>query len=299
MVSPKYWLRFSINDMMNAPEAQEMTDPRPRIDESIIAYYAKKDEDTRLQRGDNRLEFARAKELLLRHMPPTPAVVLDVGGGSGPYSTWLARSGYEVHLTDPVPKHIEQAQEASNAQPDHPIASVREGDARRLEREDESCDAVLLMGPLYRLIVRSDRMRALREAYRVLRPGGIVFAKAISRYGGLIDGLLRSLIDNPDFVRILKRELADGRHLPEPSSTSLFTTAYFHRADELLEEVREAGFTIDDLVAVQGPGQFADNFEELWADPQRRDLLLDLIRTVEHELTMIEMGSHFAVIGHK
>lgn len=69
------------------------------------------------------------------------------------------------------------------------LASLRVGDARNLEHADETADAVLLFGPLYHLTERADRMRALAEARRVLRPGGVLFAYAISRYASTIYGL--------------------------------------------------------------------------------------------------------------
>ena len=56
--------------------------------------------------------------------PPPPRVVLDVGGGPGRYACWLAVGGYDVHLVDPVPRHVEQALAASAAQPDHLLASA-------------------------------------------------------------------------------------------------------------------------------------------------------------------------------
>ena len=72
------------------------------------AFYDRGDERDRLSTW-SWLEFARTKELLLRHLPPAPARVLDVGGGPGAYAVWLAELGYDVHLVDPVPLHVEQA----------------------------------------------------------------------------------------------------------------------------------------------------------------------------------------------
>ncbi len=85
-----------------------------------------------------------------------------------------------MHLVDPVPLHVEQAGAAS-ARAERPLATVLQGDARALPHDDASADAVLLLGPLYHLVERDDRLTALREARRVLRPGGVVVAAAISR----------------------------------------------------------------------------------------------------------------------
>src|SRR5437870_12160483 len=79
----------------------------------VLAFYARGLEDRRLRGEEGLLERYRTQELLLRYLPPPPAVVLDVGGGPGHYALWLAALGYEVHLVDPVPLHLEQARRRS------------------------------------------------------------------------------------------------------------------------------------------------------------------------------------------
>src|SRR5262247_763648 len=120
------------------------------MDPDILTHYAMGVEEDRLSTW-GRLERERTLDLLDRFLPPAPATVLDVGGGPGVYAAHLARAGYEVHLVDPVPLHVEQARAASAAQPDAPIRSVEVGDARALAAGDRSVDAVLLLGPLYHL----------------------------------------------------------------------------------------------------------------------------------------------------
>ena len=278
-----------------------MPEPEDSVAGEIQSYYELAQEEERLAVGRGSLEFARMQELLTRSLPPAPGVVLDVGGGSGRYSIWLAQKGYEVHLIDPVPKHIDQARVASEAEPTLPIASVRLGDARHLEQDDESCDAVLLMGPMYHLTERSDRERALGEAYRVLRNDGVLFSVAINRFAALFDGLTRGLsdIDNPYFIQILERTLAEGQHRNPRGEAGYFTTAFFHHPEELEEEVRQARFSVEELVAVQGPGGFAADLEGRLAEPLRKEQLLDLIRRVEHERTLLGVSPHFVVIGKK
>lgn len=239
------------------------------------------------------------QEILHRFLPPPPKVVLDVGGGSGPYSCWLARDGYETHLVDPVRKHLDQARKASASQPAHPIASISEGDARSLDQDDESVDVVLLMGPLYHLTSREDRIKALRESHRVLKVGGQVFAKAINRFASLLDGLTRGFIDDPSFIPILERDLKEGQHRNAERYEDYFTTAFFHRPEELEAEVRDAGFAVKQLVAVQGPGWLAKNLNERWSDTSKRVELLRLIRAVEGESTLLGVSQHFVILGQK
>src|SRR5262249_50314644 len=143
-------------------------DASDRVAPEIAAHYAEGHEATRLFYGRGQLERTRTQELLRRHLPAPPAAILDVGGGAGVYAFWLAAEGYEAHLIDLVPLHVEQARRASEMPGAAPLASVRLGDARQLEQPDGSADAVLLLGPLYHLTERTDRVLALTEAKRVV-----------------------------------------------------------------------------------------------------------------------------------
>jgi ubiquinone/menaquinone biosynthesis C-methylase UbiE len=144
------------------------------MDEAFVSHYLDGVEQERLIAGGDRLELVRTLELLADSLPPPPARVLDVGGGPGVYAARLARAGYEVRLVDVLPLHVAQAHELAAAHADAPF-QAEVGDARNLAQiEDESMDAVLLLGPLYHLTERSERVHALAEARRVVRVGGVV-----------------------------------------------------------------------------------------------------------------------------
>jgi 2-polyprenyl-3-methyl-5-hydroxy-6-metoxy-1,4-benzoquinol methylase len=83
----------------------------------VLKYYEQGEEAGRLLTGHGRLEFARTFSILERYLRPPPAVVLDVGGGSGIYAIPLTRQGYQVHLVDAVVLHVEQALKFSSEQP--------------------------------------------------------------------------------------------------------------------------------------------------------------------------------------
>jgi hypothetical protein len=100
--------------------------------EDLFACYAGQHEGQRLFRfGHNRLELLRTRELLQRQLPSPPAVVLDVGGGSGVHAVWLAGRGHWVHLVDVVPEHVRAAT-------GHGLVTAEIGDARRLTQADAS-----------------------------------------------------------------------------------------------------------------------------------------------------------------
>ncbi len=134
------------------------------MDADILEYYDRGGEDERL---DGSLELLRTKVLLERYLPPA-AEVLDVGGASGVYPTWLADNGHRVRLIVLVPRHVDSAQALG--------IDAALGDARELPEPDASRDVVLMLGPLHHLIDRADRVHALAEALRVVRPGGLVLA---------------------------------------------------------------------------------------------------------------------------
>lgn len=176
---------------------------------------------------------------------------------------------------------------------------VSEGDAHSLSWADDSVDLFLLMGPLYHLIAREDRLAALSEARRVLKSGGMLIATVVNRFASLVDGLMCGYIDDPAFMTILYRDLSDGLHLPDSRVQEYFTTAFFHLPEELESEVVEAGFRIRGLFSVQGPGQFANDLDGRMADPEKGEQLLGLIRLVEEERTLMGMASHLVVAAEK
>ena len=274
-----------------------MSRPRPpAIDPAIVDFYGRTPEEDRLEQGAFILEEVRTRELIERHVPGSPATVLDVGGAAGAYALWLAEAGYTVHLIDAVPRLVEEAGRRSSTS-STPLASSRVGDARALDFPDGSADIVLLLGPLYHLPEPADRSRALREARRVLRPGGCLFAAAISRWASALDGLSRDLFRDPRFAAIVEQDLRDGRHWNSTERLDYFTTAYFHRPDELRAEVVDAGFAIDGVYGIEGPGWMLPDVTERLADPSRRADLLQVARQLESEPAMLGVSAHLLVVA--
>lgn len=257
--------------------------------EPLAAFYAGYDEDVRLRaRAHGVLERVRTQELLARFLPPPPAQVLDVGGATGVHAEWLAEQGHAVRVVDPVHEHVERAARL-------PGVSAEVGDARRLQQADGSQDAVLLLGPLYHLLQREERLLALREAVRVARAGAPVLAAAISRHATLMDLATdgRLTIDREAFVR---RTIDTGRFA---SGVVGFTDAYFHNPAELAAELAEAGLAEVTVLGIEGPA--APTLRMLGME--RLDALLDAAvraaRLVEQDPALIAASSHLLGVGRR
>src|SRR5579872_5461571 len=143
-----------------------------QLTREIEAHYLQGIERERLSANEGELERLRTQSILTRFLPPPPAAVLDVGGGTGVYAFTLAAMGYQVHLIDPVELHLEEARSHSHKS-GVGLASISPGDACKLDFASGVADSVLLLGPLYHLVEHTDRLAALREAHRVLKPGGV------------------------------------------------------------------------------------------------------------------------------
>jgi ubiquinone/menaquinone biosynthesis C-methylase UbiE len=264
----------------------------------VLEYYERFPEESRLASGPFKLEFERTKDVLARVLPQAPARVLDVGGAAGAYSMWLAELGYEVHLIDASARLVAKARERS-ATLATPIASMSVGDARRLPQPDRFASAMLVMGPVYHLPSADDRLAALREAHRVLASSGTVVVAGISRYASALDGLARKLALDPQFVRIRDQDLIDGQHRNPTNTMDYFTTAYFHRPEDLRGELREAGFSDVRVLGVEGVAWMFSDFESRWADEGLRQDILNIARALEAEPSIVGASAHLLGIGRK
>jgi len=265
---------------------------------AMLEHYGRGEEEDRLVASNaGQLEFERTQEIVLRRLPPPPAVVADIGGGPGRYALWLAGLGYRVVHRDIFPPHVEQLLAAVDAGPDAGAAiDSAVGDARSLDLADASVDAVLLLGPLYHLTRRADRVRALREACRIVRPGGPVFGAAISRWAVRYDGVLR--------LRLYEQVPSMLEALGPLERTGVFPplwpgsfTAYTHRPGQLRTEFGLGGLVETDVVSVECGAFLLPDLQERMADPAARQVIMDSARAVERVPELMGLGSHLLATG--
>ncbi len=278
------------------PRDSDSHSPQPG---EVAAHYASGYEACRLHAGTGNLDRERSRELLQRFLPPAPAVIMDVGGGTGGHATWLAQQGYTVHLVDITPLHVKLAKEASRQQTDAALASAIIGDACSLSWKAETAAAVLLFGPLYHLTDEKDRLAALQEVYRVLKPGGVLLAVGISRFASTFDGLRQGYLKDEQFAEIVTQDLKNGQHRNPTHHPMYFMETFFHHPAELHQEVAQTGFAVRGIYGVEGPGWLLPDFEEWWNQPQYRERLLQIARTLETEPSLLGVSAHLIAVANK
>lgn len=258
------------------------------MDPSLNKYYSEGNEQHRL--STHQLERDRTLHLLKKYLPSPPATILDVGGANGAYAFPLSQQGYTVHLIDPVALHVEQAK--SNPLK---LASITQGDARDLPVPSSSADIILLFGPLYHLPQLPDRQQALAEAYRVLKPKGLLLAVGISRFASLMDALNKNTLSAK--LPQLKRDLSTGIH--RKTAPDHFVFGYFHHPQELKEEIQNAGFSQTSLHAIEGPVWAASLIQPLYQDKIHWPALIALLDELETDESTIGASAHILAISRK
>ncbi|AIQ62940.1 methylase [Paenibacillus stellifer] len=272
--------------------------------QQIRDYYDAGAEIGRLRRGIGVIEWERSKEIISRYLPADAATIYDIGGGIGEYSRWLAGLGHEAHLFDLSSASVAYATDIQKTGSLPPLASIEQADGRAINRPSDSADIVLLMGPLYHLTDRSERLDALKEALRLLKPGGMLLAASISRFSSTLWGLSvfgqkNEVLEEPPFRSMIERELEEGQHIRPEEYPGFIARAFFHLPEELREEVGAAGFEQPELFAVEGPLWIVPALEDKWNEPNSRKMLLELGSAFETQESLLGMSPHLLAAARK
>ena len=261
----------------------------------IADYYESKDEGTRLTGpADGRLELIRTQEILRSHIGPAPLDILDIGGATGIHSAWLAAEGHRCTVLDPMPHHVATAREAG--------LDAVVGDGRDLPFDDASFDVVLVMGPMYHLPEAADRALVLAEAARVVRPGGVVAVAGIGRFASLWENACIGVLAKPSVRDAVTGIITTGKLINPPRGH--FTTAFFHTAASLAEELAAAGLRDVVVRSVEGPawGQLkaveAQGVRVNETDPLFA-AVLEAARMGDGHPELLAAASHLLAVGHR
>ncbi len=280
------------------------SDERDRTERRVRRFYsiAAEREWGRLEQPhDGRLEFAVHKAWMAKFLPPPPARVLDIGGGPGRYSIWLAGQGYRVTLADLSPELLTVARgKAAEAGVD--LEAIIEANATDLSRFADACfDAVLCMGPLYHLIEEKDRRNVVAELFRVLSPGGAVFVTFLNRLQTLRVAVNQDIpFFTPYTADMVKRYHYEGV-LDWAGIPGTFNLAYLYHPNEVAPFMESAGFQTIDLISSQSNTADVQKHLALFAErqPELYEWVLAEIIELANEPSILGSGFHILYIGRK
>jgi len=267
------------------------------ISRNIELFYNKASEETRLEKGMGIFEFERIKSLLEKYVSSSKSTIIDVGGGTGKYSEWLAKKGHQVYLVEPISKHIEIAKVRANKLKNK--FSIQLGESRKLEFQNNFADLVILHGPLYHLQKKEDRDLTICEAKRVLKNNGIILGFAINYTASTLAGLLNGLIHKKTFFKMCKEELTKGIHNPPDDFPWLLTEAYYHKPEQFKQEFINQDLTYLNTYAVEGMAWLDKDYFINMLNNKRRNTLLELIKITENDNHLLSFSPHMMIAVKK
>ncbi len=267
------------------------------INRNIELFYNKASEETRLDKGMGVFEFERIKSLIEKYIPTSASKIIDVGGGTGKYSEWLAKKEHQVHLIEPVLKHIKIAQKRANKLKNK--FSVQLGESRKLEFPNNFADLIILHGPLYHLQKKEDRDLTIREAKRVLKDNGIILGFAINYTASTLVGLLHGLIHKKTFFEMCTNELTTGIHNPPDDFPWLLAEGYFHKPKQLKEEFLNQGLDYLNTYAVEGMAWLDKDYFANMLNKKKKNTLIELIKITENDSYLLPFSPHMMIAVKK
>ena len=245
---------------------------------NIEKHYNKHPEDKRLLRRHGIVEFTTTMHHLYRFLKPED-LVFDIGAGTGRYTSALMAEGYRVKAVELVRRNIEEFLKRE------PTADVEQGDARDMPFiPTASADVTLLLGPLYHLIGDEEKLKALREAQRITKPGGLIFvAYLMNEYS-----ILSYCFDEDRIGSLLEKGVVDGNYHIQAEPDELYDYVRIEDIDRL---DRESGL---ERVTIFSPDGAADYMrtrlnrmsEETFAH------FLDYQKSISERQDLIGAGSH-------
>ncbi len=256
--------------------------------DEIEKFYGGYDEWNRLER--HKVEFEITKRYLDKYVPNNSRV-LDIGGGPGRYSIYLASKGHKVTLLDLTKKHIEIAKEKA-IQNKVELEGYIHGNALELPKYNlGQFDVILLMGPLYHLLKYEDREKVVKDTLSLLKPGGILIVSFISGYAPILDMLKcdPSGIDNSEK---LLRYINNGVNKAKDG----FTTAYFMTPSEIRSFISK--FKLKELAFAGVEGYSAISEEKINELPKEKfEKWIDIIYSLSEDQQTFACSEHYLYVG--
>ena len=261
----------------------------------IIRDYYNAEVEGEWNRIADRPEFLLTCRMLDLYIKPGDSV-LDIGGGPGRYSLYLADKGCDVTLFDLSPENVNFAAERA-AQQGISIQTIA-GDAREADKLTcKKYDHVLLMGPMYHLLEESQRIKAVSAALNVLKPGGIVYVSFISMSGGII----YYMKDAPEALASTvpcEIEFKENFIAQKSYAGDAFTQAIFIEQSEILPFMTQ--FPLDKLHFFGQEGIMSPCEKNIMSQPKEIiEIWLDFCEKIWEREELLSWSEHLMYVGRK
>ena len=260
-------------------------------EKNVVRNYYNEDPQKEWDRLDGfKFEFEITKRMLSKYLKGKK--ILDIGGGAGRYSLYLAQEGYDVTLIDLSENNVQFALNKSNELGLN--IKAYQADARDLSKLDiGEFDSVLLMGPLYHLSEEQDRIKCVSEAKKHLKQGGVIFASFLS-----LNSMLNYCFDK-EFDALLTDEdtgLLDCMVSGKTWSGKAFTDVTFVDADTIEPFFNDNGFEKKSIFGQEG---VAARSLQILQDAQQdiRDFYLELSLRLCENPKYWSYSSHLMYVG--
>ncbi len=246
------------------------------------------------------LEFAISKAWIAKFLPEPGARVLDIGGGPGRYSIWLAEQGYRVTLADLSPDLLEVAR-GKAAEAGVKLEAAVEANAIELTQfADPSFDAALCLGPMYHLLSAANRRSVADELFRVLKPGGVVFVAFLNHLQALRAAINQDIpFFTPYTFDIVKKWHYEAvLDFPVPGT---FSPAHLVHPRDVAPLMEAPGFTTIDLVSAESIAADVQQHLSLFAErqPTLYPWVMEELVKLANDPTALGSAWHLLYIGRK
>lgn len=268
--------------------------------ETIRDFYEAFDEWGRLDREP--LEFYVNLHYMRRYLPANGHIA-DIGSGPGKYALELAQWGYRVGLADLMPRFVAEAgNKAMEAGVEERFSGFHVSNATELSCfADESFDASLMLGPLYHLQEREERIKAIRELHRITKPGGIIFAAFMPRIKFMQQSIRHPLLWKPHHeIDSLREFVQTGRF--NHSDPGRFTGVYYERIEDIAPIMEAEGYETLKLIGSNGFASALDHQAyEYWrgqGEDAYRQLMALIVESADDPY-MLGSSTHLLYIGRR
>jgi ubiquinone/menaquinone biosynthesis C-methylase UbiE len=272
--------------------------------EDVIKYYASfgEREWQRLEESSiGTIEFAVTIQKLKTYLPET-GHILDLGGGPGRYTIWLAQQGYRVTLADISADMLDLARgKIKESGVEDNVEAIIKADARDLSSwSDATFDAVLALGPFYHLPEKKDRQLATMEILRVLQPHGLAFIALMPK----LAFLRRALYLTDERHHLLNgawRQNLLERGTFENDIPGRFTYGFGVEVSQVKPAFERFGFETIGLFSLES---FTAGLETILTeiyqdDPGLYQEVIELIIEYAEDPSLLGMALHILYVGQK